>query len=131
MVGHFRLFVCLPCLLMRSQVRRSKQPCSLQPIIICWGLYSSYFIGCCYGLIRCILIGCCIVYIAWLCLLIFSIGCLDKHKVWNVLSTLNNVTINSKFKTNPLLTLDLIDDNHFTFVRVDIMRGHPEDIMAT
>ena len=38
-------------------------------------------IGCCYGLLRCILIGCCIVYIAWFCLLIFSISCPDKYKV--------------------------------------------------
>ena len=29
-----------------------------------------------------------IVYIAWFCLLIFSIGCPDKYKVWNVLSYL-------------------------------------------
>ena len=27
-------------------------------------------------------------YIAWFCLLIFSIGCPDKNKVWNVLSYL-------------------------------------------
>ena len=32
------------------------------------------------GLLRCILIGCCTVYIAWFCLLIFSIGCPDKYK---------------------------------------------------
>ena len=33
------LCVCLPCLLMRSLVRISKQHCSLQPIVICQGLY--------------------------------------------------------------------------------------------
>ena len=34
-----------------------------------------------YCIYRRILIGCCIVYIAWFCLLIFSIGCPDKYEV--------------------------------------------------
>ena len=47
-----------------------------------WWAFLSVLINCFnVALCRCILIGCCTVYIAWFCLLIFSIGCPDKYKV--------------------------------------------------
>lgn len=44
------LCIGLPCLLMRSPVRRWKQSNTVQSILLCQGLFSHYFIGCCYEL---------------------------------------------------------------------------------
>ena len=52
------LFVFLPCLLIRSLIRRLKQLCSLQKIVIYQRLYSRNLVGWSYGLLRPTLISC-------------------------------------------------------------------------